>query len=1086
MSILGGLTTDYNEDTGSFIVGSIIAKGVYAINDINELYNPVDFTVGTNGAINFMVGTYTKPKDVDFKSLSLVEYYKGNEGIYNFQVYGSNAIALSPADDNTTVYIGDAVFYSDTDYVYLTSFTKKLALMTDEIELGGSLHSLQDLKVEGEVYTPEINITKQINDNTNDLLGYAFRINTYNNLELIKYVSTESTESNAAQLVATFGKGGIVNDPFYASNINRYSSSKNTESELIGNNELVSPGTNITNSYNVSTTSQNGVNYFIFNDNINELNPSIEGFVGETFEFNLEVDDHPFWVKSFRGSQDTGAVVEDITNNGSSDSGIVVSWTPTSAGTYYYQCGTHHESMFGTIIISQNSGLPSTDKSYWLANGNDIYFGTEGGTVQRVGINTRNPEHPLHVIGTIQGTHFSDGVLSITNGFIENIQSISVESRGQYKGIRFQNIDVDHDGSLIDHYWNGHASNLYQLDKIPLSYFLNDMNLNDFYTSSNETWFDNPQEMIRLSMFSNDILDFGGDVTFCNCTVTETLIASNASINILAASNAVFSNVSMQDIDVNVINVAETITVPVINSGDIILSNSLSVHETIVTSNIVVNDVHINDNVTTSVLNVTDQINADTITAYIDKVITDEVNTRIAKINDTLEVYQLYADRVVSHLIPNSDSVYDLGSGFRKWRDLYLSGNTLNIDDMALKVHGDENAKTLNIQGGSLSTESISFQDGTTMASINDIVASVAEGEYFGDFSSFSMILNTTRNTVELFSGSFTYSINHNIAINGNEWIIQEFTENDVLPIAPDGLGVNTTFRTIIKRGGLPKDVQLSFIHKNKFLGNNIFFSHSTETNPNSMYPLRNLDPFSNFFKNKCKADYFYFYNLKEIEDGNKAKGNTIYSTNDKVNPYIQINSVNDFNSKNTGNKFYDIEFIYYHDVPLYESKYIVDDMSNRYLISNDPTVRLSQAYVFDTDADTYILKEIDSTYGLYPKIAIQKWDNSVNNTEFNEVIYLNSMGWGLPDAPTAFARFMDNGWIKQLFILTYKYIVYGSIISSVTDNILLDVDTHVNNLTYNDIVFIKENNIVDSHNVEIENNTIFCLKKSVFEIFLQ
>ena len=122
----------------------------------------------------------------------------------------------------------------------------------------------------------------------------------------------------------------------------------------------------------------------------------------------------------------------------------------------------------------------------------------------------------------------------------------------------------------------------------------------------------------------------------------------------------------------------------------------------------------------------------------------------------------------------------------------------------------------------------------------------------------------------------------------------------------------------------------------------------------------------------------------------------------------------------------------------------------------------------------------------MYPKIAIQKWDNSVNNTEFNEVIYLNSMGWGLPDAPTAFARFMDNGWIKQLFILTYKYIVYGSIISSVTDNILLDVDTHVNNLTYNDIVFIKENNIVDSHNVEIENNTIFCLKKSVFEIFLQ
>lgn len=1086
MSILGGLTTDYNEDTGSFIVGSVISKGIFAINDINEIHNPVDFTVGTNGAINFMVGTYTKPKDVDYKSLSLVEYYKGNDGIYNFQVYGSNAIALSPADNNSTVYIGDAVFYSDTDYVYLTSFTKRLALMTDEIELSGSLHSLQDLKVEGEVYTPEINITKHINANTDDLLGYAFRINTYNNLELIKYVSTESPDSNVAQLVATFGKGGIVNDPFYASNINRYSSSKNTESELIGNNQLVSPGgTNIINSYNVSTLLQNDVNYFIFNDNVNELNPSIEGFVGETYEFNLEIDGHPFWIKSFKGSGDTGAIVEDITNNGSSDSGMIISWTPTSAGTYYYQCGTHHTSMFGTIVISQNSGLPSTDRSYWLANGNDIYFGTEGGTVQRVGINIRNPEHPLHVVGTIKGTHFSDGILSITNGYIENIQSISIDSQGQYKGIRFQNIDVDHDGSLIDHYWNGHASNLYQLDRIRLSYFMNDMNLNDFYTGSNETWFDNPQEAIRLSMFSNDILDFGGDVTFCNCTVTETLIASDVSINTLAVSNATLSNVSMQDIDVNAINVVESISVPVINSENIILSDSLSVHNTIVSSNIEVNNINVNHDVTTNVLNVNDQINADNITAYIDKVISDEVNTRIARINETLEVYQLYADRVVSHLIPNADSVYDLGSGFRKWRDLYLSGNTLKIDDMALKVHGDQDSKTLNIEGGALSTDSIAFRDGTSMASINDIVTSVTEGQYFGDFSSFSMILNTTRNTVELFSGSFTYSSNHNIASHGNSWIVQEFKDNDVLPIASNGLGVDTNHRTIIKRGGLPKDVQLSFIHNNKFLGDNIYFSHANKINPNELYPMRNLDPFSHFFKNKCKADYFYFNNLREIEEGNKAKGNTIYSTYDNVNPYIQINNVQDFNLKNIGNKFYDIEFIYYHDVPLYESKYIVDDMNNLYLISNEPNVRLSQAYVFNEESDTYILQEIDPNYGLYPKITIQKWDNSVNSTEFNEVIYVDSMGWGLPDTSSTFTRFMNNGWIKQLFILTYKYIKYGSVISDITDNVLLDIDTYVNNLSSNDIIFIKENNIVDSHDVEIENNTIFCLKKSVFELFL-
>ncbi len=40
---------------------------------------------------------------------------------------------------------------------------------------------------------------------------------------------------------------------------------------------------------------------------------------------------------------------------------------------------------------------------------------------------------------------------------------------------------------------------------------------------------------------------------------------------------------------------------------------------------------------------------------------------------------------IASSLIPSADSTYDLGSAAAKWRDLYLSGSTLNLGGLAIK-----------------------------------------------------------------------------------------------------------------------------------------------------------------------------------------------------------------------------------------------------------------------------------------------------------------------------------------------------------------------------------------------------------------
>jgi hypothetical protein len=944
MDLLGGMTTDYSEDNGSLIINSVITKGLYAINDINTFYNPVDLQIGTNGSINLIAGSDDTASDKPDNCLSIIKTYMGSDDVYNIQARGENAIAISPADSNTTVYIGDAVFYSDAEFVYLTSYTKKLVVDTTEMSLTGSLHALQSIKVDGQVYTPEVNIIKNISA-TEDI-GYSFRINdTTKNLEIVKF---HSGINEIAQLIASFGQGNVENDPDYT-----------------------------VNSYNGS--------------NSGSLSP----------------------------------------NTGSSSSG-----------------------------------------GYWTQSGNDIHYGTNGGTNQKVGIMTDNPSTELEVDGTITSTVFTDGTISIDNGFIRNAKCVQVDSVGTSAGILFKDLK----GVGQGYYWNGHASNLYNLDKVELSTFVNNMDFTDFYTGSSLVWFDQTQSQITLSSFSNDLVDFGGDIILSNLE-SETMVTKNASINLLTSSNATFSNAQAIDFEVSNLTVLSTFNIPSLETTSATLDTTLSVGSTIYASNVETIDLTVSNNLITNNFQVLNNFDASSITALINKLVSDEVNARILNITDTLNTVKLKTSNVGTDLIPDGHEIYDLGSATNKWKDLYLSGSTLYMDDMLLDVTGLSGEKILNIRGGSLVLPKLEFPDGTNMTSVNTIIDSVNEGQTFGDFSGFTMYVNTSRLSVELFSGTYVFNDKHNIANTGNTWVLLEFANKSAIPINSDGTGVNTNAGIIIKRGGQPKDVQLSLISKNRFIGEQCFFTHASNTNINEMFPIRTFDPFSSFFKNKCKTDFNYYYNNKLVEDGFKSRGYTMHF--DKGNEYIQINSVEDFNDRNSGNKFYDIEFMFYFQAPLYEVKYVFEEATNEYLISNDQTSRLTKAYMYD--GENYGLQTINDDYGLFPRITIQKWDNSVNNTEFSDVIYKSTMGWGAPDTATVFDKFNANGWLKELFKITYRYIKYGFVIGDDT-SIPIDVDVEYAKLTANDLVFIIENNLLATDGTTIiENFTSFCFKQSVF-----
>ena len=84
------------------------------------------------------------------------------------------------------------------------------------------------------------------------------------------------------------------------------------------------------------------------NGQVSGNDPGITINLGDTLTFNVSAQGHPFYLKT-QASTGTGNQVNGATNQGTQNG--TVTWTPTSAGTYYYICSLHG-SMVGTITVN--------------------------------------------------------------------------------------------------------------------------------------------------------------------------------------------------------------------------------------------------------------------------------------------------------------------------------------------------------------------------------------------------------------------------------------------------------------------------------------------------------------------------------------------------------------------------------------------------------------------------------------------------------------------------------------------------------------------------------------------------------------
>ena len=122
-------------------------------------------------------------------------------------------------------------------------------------------------------------------------------------------------------------------------------------------------------SYSISVSASSSSNYTLSgndrNGSVSGNDPSLTFSIGDEVTFSVNASGHPFYLKTAAGTG-TGNQISGVTNNGTTNGSVV--WTPSTAGTYYYQCGPH-AAMVGIITIqdSQVSGAISSDTTWTLA-----------------------------------------------------------------------------------------------------------------------------------------------------------------------------------------------------------------------------------------------------------------------------------------------------------------------------------------------------------------------------------------------------------------------------------------------------------------------------------------------------------------------------------------------------------------------------------------------------------------------------------------------------------------------------------------------------------------------------------------------
>ena len=185
---------------------------------------------------------------------------------------------------------------------------------------------------------------------------------------------------------------------------------------------------------------------------------------------------------------------------------------------------------------------------------------------------------------------------------------------------------------------------------------------------------------------------------------------------------------------------------------------------------------------------------------------------------------------VTGNIIPSTDSAYSLGSSSRKWKDLYLSGTTINLGGAEIKSDSNSGAillvpiptannpnpsALLISQAGSISV--VSTTDGVINAS--DLSNAIANSANSAPIDTLISSIYTKTNTTNLLAQASFDTANTKFASNGGI-ISGNVTVSGIL-IANGGISsVNANTGSIVVTGGIgvSDNIYARGIYVNSFL----------------------------------------------------------------------------------------------------------------------------------------------------------------------------------------------------------------------------------------------------------------------------
>ena len=157
----------------------------------------------------------------------------------------------------------------------------------------------------------------------------------------------------------------------------------------------------ITSTSSISVTASGGAYVLSGNDrdgSVSGNNVTVDTNVGDILNFVVSVSGHPFFIKTAATTGTGNQVSTPAATNQGSQSGTV-SWTPNTAGTYYYIC-EYHGSMVGTITVLTVSSAhqtaaiefkPSTATPFVTPTFQAVIRATTGGTPVNHNIPAEDP-----------------------------------------------------------------------------------------------------------------------------------------------------------------------------------------------------------------------------------------------------------------------------------------------------------------------------------------------------------------------------------------------------------------------------------------------------------------------------------------------------------------------------------------------------------------------------------------------------------------------------------------------------------------------------------------------------------------------